>query len=397
MCPSNDINNNESNKNEKRRRDEDEQPFTRYTSSKYDTFSGWVVKRGRKSRRPIRRYMIVKDHKLYNHISETAAPSKTYDMRNARISTRNNNRNKNEIRIKDTISRKKVTLIVESAQEFNDWIYALKRNCYTGKELKIHDFYELGECIGEGINGDVIKGVDKLTKEIIAVKTIPMTDMSGEEIKIAVYLNHKNVIKTVDTFTNKTGNMIHMVMEYVAGGELRQIIDTEEMIPEVMIKAMIKDVLTGLIYLHDNGIIHRDIKLENILVGHECLKIGDFGSSAFMNRSMNGQLNSEVGTGYYLAPEMVQSTDGFYGLPVDCWALGVLAYVIVSKQFPFVGLDIDEYLWHVVNSTLEFPKQDWHHVSQDAMRFIERLLDKDEDNRITATQALHHPWLCESS
>merc|ERR1712137_262338 len=158
-----------------------------------------------------------------------------------------------------------------------------------------------------------------------------------------------------------------------------------------------RNLLQGVTYVHTKGIMHRDLKPENILlaskVSHTDVKISDFGL-AKLSRNFPERLpraTSICGSDFYLAPEVIRQEE--YGREIDIWALGVIAYVLLSGSLPFFHNILHKLYRQIVERDLSFPEQAWKNVSKGALDFILRLLQVRAGGRLTADQALSHPWL----
>lgn len=378
----------------------------RYTRRDSDNdrgdISGWLVKEGKTLKQPKPRFLRLQGDQLSNHKDPNGSPTWKVSVADCGIGP---GPRKNELLVH--LPKRRVSFFAESSADFERWIYALKRA--TASNICLESFYELGEVIGDGINGEVLKGWDKATKEPVAIKSIPYdgdllkeTDVDAEkEIAIVKSLQHPHLVKTYDVFRDLKKQKIYIVMEYVAGGELFARVANERgsLIREGDAIRVARNLLTGVIYLHERNIVHRDIKLENVL----CMdadeqkpvqvKLADFGLSSKLS-GKDCLCRSHVGTSFYIAPEIIKRKD--YGESVDLWAIGVLLYITLSGQFPFCGKDEDEYYESVVNDEVEFPDEDWKNISTEAKNFIQGLLEKKVEKRLNAHEALSHSWINDS-
>ncbi len=162
---------------------------------------------------------------------------------------------------------------------------------------------------------------------------------------------------------------------------------------EEVVATLIRTLLMAINHLHGLGIIHRDVKPENLLYGsvdpEADVKIIDFGMS---NRLQPGfhQLHSMVGTPYYLAPEVLSGT---YGKECDVWSLGVVAYVFLCGRQPFQGSELKDIFQKILKAEFTYEGTEWETVSGNAKDLLSRMMKADPKHRITVEQALHHPWL----
>eukprot|EP00927_Polykrikos_kofoidii_P036796 TRINITY_DN31040_c0_g1_i1.p1 TRINITY_DN31040_c0_g1~~TRINITY_DN31040_c0_g1_i1.p1 ORF type:complete len:407 (+),score=48.54 TRINITY_DN31040_c0_g1_i1:159-1379(+) len=218
-----------------------------------------------------------------------------------------------------------------------------------------------------------------------------------EEIMILQTLgNHPGIVTLVDVDESQPGN-IRLVMELCEGGELYDRVQQKRYYPEPEAKVCCRNLLEATRYIHGKGIMHRDLKLENILlaskVSHTDIKISDFGL-AKLSRDYPRRLprsHSICGSDFYLAPEVIKQEE--YGREVDIWAVGVITYVLLSGSLPFFHNVLHKLYRQIVERDLMFPEQAWKDVSKGAWDFILRLLQVRAGDRLTSEQALNHPWL----
>mmetsp|Transcript_43689 Transcript_43689/g.81471 ORF Transcript_43689/g.81471 Transcript_43689/m.81471 type:complete len:342 (+) Transcript_43689:76-1101(+) len=218
-----------------------------------------------------------------------------------------------------------------------------------------------------------------------------------EEINILQVLgNHPGLVSLMDVDESLPG-AIRLVLELCEGGELYDRIQQKQYYPEQEAKAAVRCLLEAVAYIHSHGIMHRDLKPENILlasrVSNTELKISDFGL-AKMSKDYPRRLprsHSICGSDFYLAPEVIKQEE--YGREIDIWALGVITYVLLSGALPFFHNVLHKLYRQIVERDLSFPDQAWKNVSKGALDFILRLLQVRPGDRLTADQALSHPWL----
>eukprot|EP00419_Tripos_fusus_P053609 CAMPEP_0172814160 /NCGR_PEP_ID=MMETSP1075-20121228/11089_1 /TAXON_ID=2916 /ORGANISM="Ceratium fusus, Strain PA161109" /LENGTH=397 /DNA_ID=CAMNT_0013653945 /DNA_START=68 /DNA_END=1261 /DNA_ORIENTATION=+ len=218
-----------------------------------------------------------------------------------------------------------------------------------------------------------------------------------QEIQILQVLgNHPGLVSLVDTDESQPGS-IRLVLELCEGGELYDRIQQKQYYPEQEAKLCCHQIIDAVSYIHGRGIMHRDLKPENILlsskVSNTDIKISDFGL-ARISRDYPRRLprsHSICGSDFYLAPEVIKQEE--YGREIDIWAVGVITYVLLSGSLPFFHNVLHKLYRHIVERDLSFPEQAWKNVSKGALDFILRLLQVRAGDRLTADQALSHPWL----
>mmetsp|Transcript_28409 Transcript_28409/g.78081 ORF Transcript_28409/g.78081 Transcript_28409/m.78081 type:complete len:379 (-) Transcript_28409:265-1401(-) len=218
-----------------------------------------------------------------------------------------------------------------------------------------------------------------------------------EEIKILQVLgNHPGIVSLVDVDETLPGS-IRLVLELCEGGELYDRIQQKQYYAEHEAKVTVAKLLDAVAFIHSKGIMHRDLKPENILlaskVSNTDVKISDFGL-AKMSRDFPRRLprsHSICGSDFYLAPEVIKQEE--YGREIDIWAVGVIAYVLLSGSLPFFHKVLHKLYRQIVERDLSFPEQAWKNVSKGALDFILRLLQVRAGDRLTAEQAMSHPWL----
>mmetsp|Transcript_10955 Transcript_10955/g.17566 ORF Transcript_10955/g.17566 Transcript_10955/m.17566 type:complete len:426 (-) Transcript_10955:893-2170(-) len=270
-------------------------------------------------------------------------------------------------------------------------------------ELKdVQEKYKILEVLGTGSFGTVRKCRDRKTGELLACKTIKKAMIDNvenlrREISILRSVDHPHIIKFVDVFEDE--KYIHLVTELCTGGELYDRVlekaESEEgHFQEDDAAILIRDILDAIRYIHDEKhIVHRDLKPENFLLKDKSdnapIKIIDFGLSR-KDDAPFGIMTSRVGTPYYVAPEVLLNE---YTYKVDIWSIGVIAYILLCGFAPFAGESDFETLHLVASGPLEFPSPEWDEISEQAKDFVSYLLNRDEEKRPTADEAMHHPWI----
>jgi tRNA A-37 threonylcarbamoyl transferase component Bud32 len=238
-----------------------------------------------------------------------------------------------------TFPLRKVSYFAANDDDFKNWAAALKR----AAKSEVEDFYAMGEVLGEGAFAQVKLGVDRETGEKFAIKIIKRKEYDPKEmdfllreVSILKSVSHTNIVNTYDVFESK--DSLHLVLEYMEGGELFDIIADAGHFSEQAASQVMREVVKGVQYLHMNSIVHRDLKPENVLCANSDfplqIKLADFGLANFAEDGTIQESNSTdgcmIGTPGYVAPEAVKREP--YGPPVDMWACGVLLYIMLSGK-----------------------------------------------------------------
>ncbi|XP_073278111.1 CDPK-related kinase 1-like isoform X2 [Primulina huaijiensis] len=212
------------------------------------------------------------------------------------------------------------------------------------------------------------------------------------EIKILRALTgHKNLVLFYDAYEDEEN--VYVVMELCKGGELLDhILSRGGKYSEDDAKSVLVQILSVVAYCHLQGVVHRDLKPENFLFTskdeHSPLKAIDFGLSDYVKP--DERLNDIVGSAYYVAPEVLHRS---YGTEADMWSIGVIAYILLCGSRPFWSRTESGIFRAVLKADPSFDEAPWPSLSSDAVDFVKGLLNKDYRKRLTAAQALGHPWL----
>ena len=284
----------------------------------------------------------------------------------------------------------------DNEEEYNNWITSLKKATgYTN----LLDLYDIKQKLGKGKFGLVKLGINKETKDKVAVKVLNKNNMDSSdfelvrtEIEILKICQHPYIIKLYDIFENI--DYIYIIMEYCPGGDLFTYLQKRNfLLQEEKVAIIIYKLCKAVFYVHSYGIAHRDIKPENVLLTSDDenadIRLLDFSLSKIVGP---GQKCTEpYGTLTYCAPEII--LDKPYIKTVDSWSLGVMTYLMLSGALPFIGKDQHDLAKSVVYSKLNFEENPiWKEISNEAKDFITKLLDKDLKTRIEMKTALEHPW-----
>jgi len=266
---------------------------------------------------------------------------------------------------------------------------------------KISDYYRLESIkLGEGSFGTVRRGIHLKTGEKVAVKTIMKQKVKNieslrREIDIMRNANHPNIITLLDAFEDP--KLLFIVMELCSGGELFDHISSRGCYSEADDVHIFRQILLAVSYLHSNNIAHRDLKPENFLFSadeiNSPLKLIDFGLSQLYSDTSN--MKTRVGTPYYIAPEVLRRS---YDASCDMWSVGVILYILLCGYPPFYGDTEREIYQSIESGSYDFPPGEWDSISNQGKDLISKLLLVDPSSRLSAKNALQHPWfqLCSS-
>lgn len=279
----------------------------------------------------------------------------------------------------------------------------------------VKQYYEFDtKPIGHGASAEVFKVKHRQTGEIFACKIIRkdgnMNDITSmtTEIEIMKRIRHRHVVSLYELFESPT--CLWLILELVNGGDLRSLLASHSHYSEAMASRHLRQILEGLHYLHSRGVVHRDIKLDNILLhggsNGSYVKLADFGLSALVQVGTRGYdpnesskrkqytgLRERWGTPMFYAPELI---DGKYGPQVDIWSTGCVLYEMLTGDVAFDVDDNDEHwqtkLFHKIKHGI-FDKQRLQKLSEPARDIVEKMLEVDPVRRLSASEALKHPWI----
>ena len=267
--------------------------------------------------------------------------------------------------------------------------------------IQFNDYYEIqNKIIGKGKFGVVNLGINKKTGNKVAIKIINKSSLKTEidkeliksEIDIMKLCHHPNIVKLLDHFENS--EYIYIVMEYISGGTLNQYIKNHYFyISESEAANIISQIGNGLKYLHNYGIVHRDLKTDNIMLTKNnengIIKIMDFGLSKIVGPKEG--LIDGYGTLNYCAPEVLMREP--YNKQIDIWSLGIILYYMLVGHFPFQGNKEEIIAKNIVYQPLIFDEKEWENKSRKVINLIEKSLEKKPSKRISIDDFLKHPWL----
>lgn len=303
------------------------------------------------------------------------------------------------------------------------WLQSYRRrpNVLSHETPNILDFFNFGDELGTGYSGVVKACTDVKQGNKFACKSIKKDNLDDEgdfedvrlEISVMQRLkSHKHIVTLKNVFEDN--NHVHLIMELCEGGDLFDEIVKKGPLNEVSAAHIIYQMAEAISFCHTKGVMHRDVKPENILLvkksnrkekgaprdvtipkGNKTdserihVKLGDFGLALFLGPFQ--EASGFAGSPYYVAPEVLSQT--WYGKEADIWSLGVVLYVILSGEFPFPG-STDEKLYNAIKrGKLNFNYSPWPNVSSLAKSLIRSMLTVDPKLRPTALEIMQHPWI----
>lgn len=261
--------------------------------------------------------------------------------------------------------------------------------------------FVLGKTLGEGSFATVFKGTVRGSPAGSKPYAIKRTVRQGlaeedreavfEEVRILRTLQHPNVV-SIYQFYQDDPDYYYMVLEYMAGGELFDRIVQKAYYNEKEARDLCRILISGVKYCHDLGVVHRDLKPENLLLSSPSdsanIKLADFGLACSV---LGGNVSDQCGSPGYVAPEILRGAP--YGTPVDMWSIGVIIYTLLGGYPPFHDENQTRLFRRIKAGSFKFHDEYWSNTSDHAKDLIRKLLLVDERRRMTARDAVHHPWL----
>jgi len=261
--------------------------------------------------------------------------------------------------------------------------------------------YKPTKLLGTGSFGSVYEAKNTIFQNVVAMKVInkdPNNELDEQEIRneidILKKLSHPNIVKIYEFYVSNSH--YYIVTEFCRDGELFSYIKNKY--SERQLAVLFYQVFSGLWYLHDNKILHRDIKLENIMIsqkekdnetGEELfwVKIIDFGTAKIFEK--NKKEKDVVGSSYYIAPEVLKQN---YNEKCDTWSVGVILYMMLVGRAPFDGKDDEEIILKINSADYNSKEPKLMKHSPEVRDLVSKLLQKDTDKRYSAKEAIAHPW-----
>ena len=323
----------------------------------------------------------------------------------------NNNRNNNKVRgrIRSPIFKRKVkksTTLMENSNILKQ-LFLVQMSIPVSQELlviqqkgKPSDKYKREKKLGSGTFGIVYEAINTLFNSKVAMKVIKKEKSNDKllirnEIDILKKLSHPNIVRIYEFYESE--HNFYLINEYCSGGELFYFLNKRNL-NEQQLSVLFYQVFSGLCYLHENNILHRDMKPENILISkiekdiysneeYFWIKIIDFGTAKIFEN--NKKLKTIVGSAYYIAPEVLNKD---YNEKCDTWSVGIILYMFIVGKAPFTGKTEEEIMESIRTKTLDENDEKLLKASPEVRDLIKGLLQKNTKKRLSSKEALNHIW-----
>lgn len=270
------------------------------------------------------------------------------------------------------------------------------------RKMILDETYDMRDTLGEGVLAVVKRAVNKKNGELLAIKIYDKNRMTcydkecmDTEVELLKSLKHPNIVSVKGCID--TRGKLYLIEELMGGGDLLEAIRKRKVFPEKEARRLFTQILSAIAFLHSNGVVHRDIKPDNMLLSSDSdeavvVKLADFG---FAKRVGSGILHTPCGSPVYTAPEIAREDS--YDKSVDVWSAGVLLYILLCGYPPFYHPDPGKLFEEIKKGVYDFPKEQWGSVSANAKDLVCHMLKANPADRITAQQALEHPWIVNAS
>ena len=363
--------------------------------------------------------------KLMNNNKTEALLKNNKNKKNNLLDIKNISKNNNNSSLNNISEISKVSTVMRDSKyymnkssELIKYIQSFYSKNKSYPETKIN-FYLYGRRIGQGAFGKVNLGLNVLTGRVVAIKSFKKTPIEKfkhkmkkiqYETELMKRFNHKNITKILEVFNDEEYMLI--IMEYINGGNLFSFVKKRRKLSEKMAKFLFRQIILGIQHIHSKNVVHRDIKLENILIDFDNnVKICDFGIGKVLENE-DELLYDKCGTPMYMAPEIILANDdnGYKGFPVDIWSSGITLYIMLSGSLPFniknknnnkedMALNSikDKNNIFLQNQIVNVKPKEIENISIEAKNLLKGLLNKNPSKRLTCSQILNHPWLKHSN
>ena len=295
-------------------------------------------------------------------------------------------------------SEKSRMFYIEDKNEYINWINNIKK-AIGYKDL--NDIYIIKENIEKGKYGLIKRGINKITKKEVIITTFTKKYMLpsdleqiNTQIEILKIVKHPNIGTLYDVYENE--DFIYLISKYYSGSDLFNYFEKRNFkLKEKHVVRIVQQLCSLIYFLNEYGIVHRDLKLENILMTNDSdeadIKIFDFFSAIFLGPSY--YKNEIISSISYCCPEILLNKH--WDKKVDIWSLGIITYFLLSGYLPYEDDDNNEknVAKQIINLPVTYPKELWKGISNNAKDFVDSCLQKDPQKRINIKQAIEHPWI----
>jgi len=289
--------------------------------------------------------------------------------------------------------------ISESAEVLISYKFSSRKTRVLNNGESINDTYEVDAVLGSGLSV-VKKAKNKENQKDYAIKIISKENKGQKipkhtvhhEIEILKKLSHKNIVHLCESA--ESADALYMVLELVKGVDLFDVSQFLGPLRPALAGYIIGQLLSAVSYLHSRGIVHHDIKPENVLIDYSNnkIKLTDFGSAKDISKMVG-----VAGTLNYMAPELIKRMNGsnqYCDQSVDIWSVGIVAYILLSGNHPFDSKKANtSMICKILSGKFDFPSAQWDSVPKHCKEFIQRCLVLDPKKRASAQELLKHPWI----
>ena len=295
-------------------------------------------------------------------------------------------------------NKKEKEFCIDKEEEYKSWLNIFKQVLHCED---INELYDIQNKIGEGRFAHVYRSIHKPSQRKVSIKILEKQNLTSQEmnmiqneIEILKLCQHPNILKLYDVI--ESHEKIYIITELIEGIDLFTFLENKNFdIDEATANRIIKKLTSALFYLNIFGIVHRDIKPDNILLTSNSqnynIKLIDFGLGIILGP--NEKSDQPFGTVSYVAPEVLCGKK--YDKSVDIWCIGILSYLLLVGRLPFDDPDDDEneIARQTINESPPFIEEKWNVISNEAKDFVSKCLEKDPKNRININEILNHKWL----
>eukprot|EP00451_Oxyrrhis_marina_P014931 CAMPEP_0204325500 /NCGR_PEP_ID=MMETSP0469-20131031/11073_1 /ASSEMBLY_ACC=CAM_ASM_000384 /TAXON_ID=2969 /ORGANISM="Oxyrrhis marina" /LENGTH=658 /DNA_ID=CAMNT_0051307365 /DNA_START=1 /DNA_END=1977 /DNA_ORIENTATION=+ len=275
----------------------------------------------------------------------------------------------------------------------------------AGHETDWKLVYDVLEVMGKGSFGSVMRIQHKTTKDIRVCKTVDTAKLKPAEvtaclleIKALQRLDHPHIVRLYEFSLDRQDKKLYLILEALTGGDCKKLVRKPyKVLLETFVSKIVRHTLMATAYCHSMGVVHRDMKPENVMLTSpdwdRCVaKVIDFGLSAMFDAGRAHVIHQVAGTVHFMAPEVISRQP--FGDPADVWAIGAMLYQLLCGLVPFDGRDVASCRDAICKNSVKFPPRvGWDKRSQESRDLIRQLLTKDPSHRLLAVEALDHGFI----